>query len=368
MKYKSEKDISAAKNLISPPGDTLLETIEHKGISQTELAQRMGRPLKTINEIIMGKTGIMPETALQLERVLGIPASFWLERERLYQLELAEIEEAVLFLTSKEWIKLFPVKEMLKMLWIDCQRDPISLTHALLRFFSVANKEAFNEYYNINLYSAAFRISVKESKNPYAIVAWLRKGDIQAASIDVPEFDARRFKKALPEFKQLMVEQPPDLFQKIQTICTICGVKLVYTPCLPKAPISGATRWQNDNPLIQLTGRYNRNDIFWFTFFHEAGHILLHGKKDVFLEGIEHSVAIEEKEKEANDFAVKWTLNNEEEYEITQAIPLTVQKVSDFAKKFGTHEALIIGRLAKHNYIHDSVGWNHGFFQKIDLI
>ena len=70
---------------VSPPGDTLLETIETLGISQSELAERMGRPKKTINEIIKGKTAVTPDTALQLERVLGVPASFWNNRVRQYR-------------------------------------------------------------------------------------------------------------------------------------------------------------------------------------------------------------------------------------------------------------------------------------------
>jgi Zn-dependent peptidase ImmA (M78 family) len=134
-----------------------------------------------------------------------------------------------------------------------------------------------------------------------------------------------------------------------------------------RAPIHGATRWQNDNPLIQLTGRYNRNDIFWFTFFHEAGHILLHGKKDVFIEGMEPAKDQKLKEAEANEFAVKWTLTQDEEQEIIDSCPITIEQVSLFAKKFGTHEALIIGRLAKQNHVHDSLGWHHRFFQKVEL-
>lgn len=94
MKYKTFQDIQNAREVISCPGDSLLETINFKGISQTELAMRMGRPLKTINEIIMGKAAITPETALQLERVIGPSADFWLNYERQYRLDLAEIQES----------------------------------------------------------------------------------------------------------------------------------------------------------------------------------------------------------------------------------------------------------------------------------
>ena len=68
-----------------PPGETLKETLETIGMSQAELAERTGRPKKTINEIIMGKSAITSETALQLERVLGVPASFWNNLERNYK-------------------------------------------------------------------------------------------------------------------------------------------------------------------------------------------------------------------------------------------------------------------------------------------
>jgi len=70
---------------VSPPGETLLEVLEERGITQAELAERTGRPRKTINEIIKGKAAITPETALQLERVLGVAASFWNARETRFR-------------------------------------------------------------------------------------------------------------------------------------------------------------------------------------------------------------------------------------------------------------------------------------------
>jgi addiction module HigA family antidote len=72
-------------DFISPPGETLAEILEEKNMSQSELAQRMGRPKKTINEIIKGKAEITINTSLQIQLVLGTPASFWIERERLYR-------------------------------------------------------------------------------------------------------------------------------------------------------------------------------------------------------------------------------------------------------------------------------------------
>jgi HTH-type transcriptional regulator/antitoxin HigA len=78
---------------VSPPGETLAEILEDREMSQAELADRMGRPKKTINEIIKGKAEITAETALELEKVLGTPAQFWNEREGRYRESLARKKE-----------------------------------------------------------------------------------------------------------------------------------------------------------------------------------------------------------------------------------------------------------------------------------
>ena len=153
-----------------------------------------------------------------------------------------------------------------------------------------------------------------------------------------------------------MATHPNDFFHRLQRICLVAGVKVVHTPCISKAPIIGSTRWLNDTPFIQLSGRYNRNDSFWFTFFHEAGHILLQGKKDIFLENVIYSDRDLVKENEANNFAIKWTLTDDELEIILAATPLTEEAIKDFAQKFNTHPAIIIGRLQHKKLISYSVG------------
>lgn len=367
MKYKTKQEIEIAKELIACPGDTLLGIIESRGISQTELAMRMGRPTKTINEIIMGKAAITPETAIQLERVIGPSADFWISYERNYRLELAEIDAAEQLIDYRGWICNFPLKEMAKLNWISFQNNIISKTNAILKFFSVANKQSFEEYYLKTLYDPLYRISDISSKNPYSIASWLRQGDIQAVGIDAPEYNSQKFKSAIPALKHIMINNQNDFFSEIQSICLECGVKVIYTPSLPKAPINGATRWIGENPLIQLTDRYHRNDIFWFTFFHETGHILLHGKKDIFIEGIDTDDELAAKENVANAFSMKCTLTTEQEAEIVDSQLYDKESISFFANKFNTSEAIIAGRLAKHNYIHHSFGWNFGFFKQVQL-
>jgi addiction module HigA family antidote len=372
MKLKTQSDIDLAKALISPPGDTLAETIKELGFNQSELALRMGRPQKTINEIIQGKTAIMPETAIQLERVTGVPADFWLEREKNYRLELAEILEAERVLEEKDWLKNFPIKEMISLNWISLKtKDPLECVEALFQFFRVGGKEAF---YTSSCFATiekqSYRLTNQKKKNPYALAAWLRQGEVQAAQLEVNKFDKTAFKDALKEIKKIMVDHPDNFFQLLARKCAEVGVKIIHTPKLPNSKVHGATRWIGDTPVIQLSNQFQRNDIFWFTFFHEAGHILKHGKKEVFLEGLDYTDEGLVKEAEADAFAISQTFTDKEEKEFLELAGSngwTTKQVSDYAKKIGTHPAMIVGRLERKEIISRGQGHIHGFYQKIEL-
>jgi len=121
-----------------------------------------------------------------------------------------------------------------------------------------------------------------------------------------PPYEPKKFKAALTKIKSLLAEPQPDFFEKLQRVGLDAGVKVVHTPRLNSIAVSGCTRWLNDTPLIQLSGPIRQGRTFAFTFFHEAGHILLHGKKDIFLEHVEYSDKDKVKEAEANAFAEKW--------------------------------------------------------------
>ena len=372
MKFKNQEDIDLAKSLISPPGDTLLETIEHLGISQTDLATRMARPLKTINEIIQGKAAITPETAIQLERVTEIPADFWMEREKNFRLELAQILEAEQSIQEKEWLLNFPCKEMIRLGWIQVSsRDPLECIEAIYRFFRVGNKEGF---YNSSCYSTlsegAFRLTNQESKNPYALAAWLRQGEIQAQELEVKVFDKKKFREALDEIKSIMANHPEDFFIRLTQLAGEAGVKVVHTPSLLNAKVHGSTRWVGDTPVIQLSNQFKRNDIFWFTFFHEAGHILKHGKKDVFVEGLDYTEEGKIKEEEANAFAVEQLFSKKEEAEfLTQAneTGLSIDLIHSFSKEIKTHPAIILGRMEHNGLLPHGTGMKLGIIKKLEI-
>lgn len=359
------KELKLQKELLSPPGDTIQETIDTIGMSQAELAERIGRPKEKLNDIIKGREPITLKTAILLERVLGIPVSFWMERERKYREELARIEQQEFFEKNIDWLEMFPVRELKKWGWLPDTRNKSELVDALLKFFGVASPEQWEDIYISTSVTAAFKVSLANTRSPHAISAWMRIGEHQSFRNRLPEFDKISFKNVLNDIKKHVIKQPEDFKNKLQSMCAKCGVSVVYTHCLPKAPISGAVWWKGKNPIIQLSGRYKTNDSFWFAFYHEAGHILIHGKKDIFLENIEGGPVDKQKEMEANRFAQKYLFPEVAFEHLVKKDQITEDDIIEYARKYKTHPAIIIGQLQHKGVINHSEG-NH-FKVKINL-
>src|SRR5690606_15699851 len=127
-------------------------------------------------------------------------------------------------------------------------------------FFQMSGAKSWEQYFLGQSLKVQFRISLAHTNAPHAISAWLWKGELQAKEQRAATYSEDDFKKQLAKIKKLMADHPDDLFPCLQKLCAEAGVKVVYTPCLPKAPIHGSTRWIGDTPLIQMTGRYKRND------------------------------------------------------------------------------------------------------------
>jgi HTH-type transcriptional regulator/antitoxin HigA len=290
------------------PGETLAEKLEEMKMGPKEFALRTGKPEKTIIAIVKGKSSITSDMAVQFEYVTKIPAKLWMNHQQGYDEYMSRKKRQKVVQEALAWVNKFPLAEMIKKGWLPPSPTIEEKTMEMLAFFGFANHTAWEDYYFHQQLKVAFRISLAQTNESYAISAWLRKGELQAAELEAKEYSEKKFKDALTELKSIMVNHPADFFNPLQLICLEAGVKVVHVPCLNNAPIYGSTRWLNDTPFIQISDFHQHIDRFWFTFFHEAGHILLHGKKEVFLENLDYANKDLEKEQEADAFAKKWTV------------------------------------------------------------
>jgi addiction module HigA family antidote len=344
---------------VSPPGETLEEVLEERGMSQVELAERMGRPKKTINEIIKGKAAITEETALQLELVLGIPAHFWNNRERHYRECLARQEEQKRLKSQIEWLKKIPVNELIKRGWISKFKPKIEQLREVLSFFGVVSPEQWEELWSKNL-TVDFRKSEVYESDTVALAAWLRQGEIEANKINCESYNEKNFKLILQQIRQLTTSSPEVFLDKIVPLCAGVGVAVVIIPELFKISISGATQWLTPHKaLLQLSLRYKTDDHFWFSFFHEAGHILLHSKREIFLELDKKQT--DKKEKEADNFAADFLIPAKELDDFISKNKIIKHKQNEnkiskevikiFAQSLEIAPGIVVGRLQKEEFL-----------------
>ena len=323
------------------PGEVLEDYLESYGMTQAELAMRTGLAKKTINEIVKAKSPITTETALRLERALGRPAHFWNNLERQYQEEKTRLAEQKRLESHLHWLKNVPVNAMAKLGWITKPKDKLRQLEEVLRFFGVASPNQWEAVWQE--YQVAYRQTQRFEARAEAVSAWLRQGEIRAQQIDCGVYDRKQFQVILDDIRNLTNEKDPKAFvPQLVNLCASAGVAVVFVPELPKTGVYGATRWLGEKAIIQLSLRYKSNDHLWFTFFHEAGHIIKHGRKDIFIEGNDLEG---NKEEEANAFARDKLIPPNAYRPFIQGGQPTLSNIIRFASEIGIAPGIVVGRL-----------------------
>lgn len=322
-----------------PPGELLAETLDTLGLSQVDLARRAGRPPQAINEIVRGAKEITPETALQLERVLGVPAHVWTRLEADYRHTKARLEDGARLRQELSWADRYPYAAIAKLGWVRRTRDALDRVRELLGFFGVASLELVPE-----IEAAAFRRSPTAGMSREALAAWLRQGEREAREMTVSPFSATRLRDALPEIRALSCRSPEEFEPQLCRILAETGVAFTIVPHLPATGAHGATRWLSaERALVQMSIRGRWDDVFWFSLFHELGHLLLHRRSVVFIEDGESR---DEAEREADRFA-RDQLIPPAAYQtfLHRANYRTRGAIVAFAREQGIAPSIVVGRL-----------------------
>lgn len=328
-----------------PPGRTLQETIDALGMGQRDLATRAGLSPKHINQIIRGVAPISHETAIRLEQVTGVPARMWNNLEVNYREQLAKLEEQKRLENDLAWLKKIPTAELIKRGRIEKQTDQVLTLKAVLGFFGVANVEAWEKIWLSP--AVAYRKSSVFLGQPEAMAIWLRLGELEARAVPCAPFDKSRFRAVLNELRVITVEKPEVSAPKMKAACADAGVAVVLVQEIKNVPVSGATRWLTpEKAMLQLSLRYKTNDQFWFTFFHEAGHILCGGKKDVFID-LNHAMG--KGERAADNFAANHLIPHHRVSELNGL--KSMRAIKAFAEFIGIAPGIVVGRLQHEGMI-----------------
>ncbi|MCX6095003.1 MAG: HigA family addiction module antitoxin [Candidatus Bipolaricaulota bacterium] len=325
-----------------PPGEILAEMLEARQLSQAELAARCELSEKHVSQIITGKASITSDTALLLERTLGVAASLWLNLESSHRLYLARQAERTKLEEYASWAAEFPRRELAARGYVASARTAEERVKGLLGFFGVTSPDAWERQYA--QLAVAYRGTEAFARSREAVAAWLRIGEIDASRIDTAQYDRAAFRGGLQEIRGLTRLDPAQFEPRMVALCQAAGVALVFVPELPKTRLSGATRWLSaDRAMIIQSLRYRTDDQFWFTFFHEAAHILLHGKRTIFVDeaGAEKTAA----EDEADRFAADLLIPPAAYRQFVEGAPPSRARVEKLANRLGIAPGIVVGRL-----------------------
>ncbi len=331
------------------PGHTIARALEREGMTQKNLSERTGLTEKHLSQIINGEASITVETALLFENALGGTASFWINLEKNFQETKARIEKFSSLRAETALLSRFPYLELAKRKYVEQTNIREKRVEELWKFFGV-NSLSFVA----NTEAVAFRKRTVAGVRSEGIAAWLRCGEIESKKVTIEKFSEAALKDSLKSLRALTTKTADKFSVEAQQILGNAGVSLVYIPHFTETGVSGAVRWIGDTPVIQLSlfGAYA--DMFWFNLFHEIGHILLHGKKERFLEFDERPLSdSQEKEIEADNFATRELIDHKSYSDFLCAGDFSKRAILGFAKSIKLDPGIIAGRLS-----HDRlVGW-----------
>ena len=351
----TEGNTNWSRNWATHPGEHLAEMIEERGWSQAEFGRIADLSPKLVSTIVSGKNRVSPDTAIKLERVLGLKAYIWTGLQSNWDLFQARSES----LSSERWgswLSKFPVKELKKRGELPDTNNESVLLNEILALLGIGSPEAYDA--KIGSLAVQHRRSAAHSFSAHHINTWLLLGERKARCQALPKFDREAFRGALDEIRKLTVKGPEVFEPRLKGLCREAGVAVVFEKPISQTGLFGSARWfDTDRAMIQMSLRMKTNDHFWWTFFHEAAHLMLHQGRN-FFDDYSAKDARAEAEIEADNFATEILIGDTNLQRLLSEHPRTRVAVCKEAERLKLHPGIVVGvlqhhKVLKHSYLND---------------
>jgi Zn-dependent peptidase ImmA (M78 family)/plasmid maintenance system antidote protein VapI len=344
-------DTALHPNWASPPGETIRAVLHAKGVSLDVFRLAIGLDELQTADLLSGVLPVTPLIARGLASAVGSTAHFWLERQKQYRDCLEELAASEPELA--EWCATFPVKKMIEAGWLPKPSAKDDIAFELLDYFDIDSVAEWRQNYTARLGLTKFRTSEAFENDIPTTVAWIRRGELLADQIDCSRWNRDSFDASLRGLKPLSkIRDPREFLPNLQTECAKSGVAVIVTRSIPGCAASGATMMlAKDKALLLLSARFLSDDQFWFSFFHEAGHLILHGD-DAHIE--QQGASTPQQEAEANQFAERTILEpvGKAALDTLQVSPFSIARL---ARHCSVSPGLIVGQLQKSNQMSHKV-------------
>ena len=327
--------------IATPPGATIREQLNERGMSQKEFAARMALSEKHVSKLINGEVHLMPEMAVRLETVLGVPAQFWNNLEAIYREKLIRAEAERSLAADAELAKRFPYGRMAEYGWVPAAKDPNEKALNLRRFFEVVDLSLLESERITRI--ACYRLLLTE-KTDLALMAWAQQAKLLAREIQAAPIDIKALTDALPALREMSRLEPAVFGPLIKERLARCGIVLIVLQQPSKASRRFASFLDGKKIVVAVAAGNEDTDLFWSSLFHELGHIALGH--------VERGSSTSEADERAADQWSQNALVAGDELEVfLQAGDYTEQSVLRFAEKLGIAPGIVVGRMQQEGVI-----------------
>lgn len=328
----------------SRPGETVDALLARRGLSAAELAGRLGCGREWVRGLLAGMTPIDDGLAHGLAEAVGGTPAFWLKRQAAYERALSRAADAVPAEQAGDWLRQIPLRDMVSEGWLPRAEGRGTALATCLAYFGVNGPDEWRRRYAEVSYDAAFRTSPSFSSGLGPLSAWLRQAEIEAGMMACSPWSRAALEVALGPLRALtLLREPAKFLPRLRAICAEAGVAVVVLRAPKGCRASGAARFLSSRrAMVVLSFRHLAEDHFWFTLFHELGHLLLHGAAATFVDA--DTAATDDREREANDFAAATLVPVAQQEELFR---LGARKlpVLRFAASIRTSPGIVVGQM-----------------------
>jgi HTH-type transcriptional regulator/antitoxin HigA len=333
--------VRSRSHFATPPGATIKEQLNDRGMSQKEFAVRMDMSEKHMSKLINGEVQLTPEVAVRLEMVLGVPASFWNNLEAIYREKIVKAEAENVMDADIELARAFPYSEMAGFGWVPETRNSKEKVVDLRQYFEVAELSLLESSQITKI--ACRRLGITE-KGDLALIAWAQRAKLVARNIETAPINIKGLMAGIPEIRKLTLQKPDIFCAELKRMLAESGIALVFLPHLKGSFLQGATFVDGTKIVVGLTARGKDADKFWFSFFHELGHIILGhiGRA----EGTS-----EQDERDADKWAANILIPEEDFENFVDRSSYSNESICRFADDIGIAPGILVGRLQNEGFI-----------------
>ena len=331
-----------SRNLVAtPPGATVREQLETRGMKQKEFALRMGLSEKHISRLINGQVELTQDVALRLENVLGVPANYWNNLETIYREKMARVIAENELEQDVRLAALFPYSKIAALGWVAATRKAEEKAMNLRRFFEVAKLGLLE---HLKIPGIAYRKAGANDVSDYSLAVWAQKAKMEARKCKTAPINISKLEMEIPQIRKMTVMNPEEFCGKLKDLFAECGIALIFLPHMGGSFLHGASFSNGNHIVMGLTVRGRDADKFWFSLFHEMCHVI-RGHIS------EQSKTPTQQEAEADAFARDLLIPREQYETFIKEKCFTRDCITDFANSVGIAPGIVLGRLQKENHV-----------------